>query len=366
MTPPAFKRIKAWADRSSPFVGTQRGLGRSLDRFDPIRRVPTAPGARLWRGYDPPMNILRSFSSELSAVVERVGPTVIHVQTLRPSARGLASGSGVMLTPDGYALTNSHVVHGAPGIEVTLSDGRQFVADLVGEDPATDLALLRLPEREGVPWAVLGDSNLLRVGDLAIAVGSPFGLTRTVTCGIVSALGRTLQSEAGGRVIEGVIQTDTPLNPGNSGGPLLDAEGSVTGINTAILFPAQGLCFAVPSNTASFVLTEILRHGKVRRAFLGIGAEEVVFAARIARENGLDRPRGVLVRSLASASPAARARLNAGDVIVAIGEKPVESVADLHRFLNRDAIEASLPIEVLRDGRKLTLTVKPQEAPAVS
>ncbi len=311
------------------------------------------------------MSILRSISSELSAVVERVGPSVIHVESLRASARGLASGSGVIVAPDGYALTNSHVVHGASGIEATLSDGRQFVADLVGEDPATDLALLRLPAKDGMPWAVLGDSNLLRVGDLAIAVGSPFGLTRTVTCGIVSALGRTLQSNAGGRAIEGVIQTDTPLNPGNSGGPLLDAEGSVTGINTAILFPAQGLCFAVPSNTASFVLTEILRHGKVRRAFLGIGAEEVVFAARIARENGLGRPRGVLVRTLASASPAARAKLKAGDVIAAIAGKRVESVADLHRFLNRDAIETSLPIEVLRDGKKVTLTVRPREAPAV-
>jgi S1-C subfamily serine protease len=314
------------------------------------------------------MSFLKSFSDEVAAVVEKVGPAVLHVRALREgrSRSGLASGSGVVVTPDGYALTNSHVVHGAAGIEVDLGDGRTILADLVGDDPATDLALLRLGGDETLAAVPLGDSNRLRVGDFAIAVGSPFGLTRTVTCGIVSALGRTLQSDLGGRMIEDVIQTDAALNPGNSGGPLLDAEGRVIGINTAIFFPAQGLCFAVPSNTASFVIGEILRHGRVRRAFLGIGGEGITFAKKLAREHGLAEARGVAVRSVDPGSPAKQARVRPGDVIVRLGGKPIASVADLHRVLDHDAIGAELELEVLRDVRKLTLRVRPGEVPVAS
>ncbi|HVY60564.1 MAG TPA: trypsin-like peptidase domain-containing protein [Planctomycetota bacterium] len=314
------------------------------------------------------MSILKSFSDEVAAVVDKVGPAVLHVRALREgrSGGGLASGSGVVVTPDGYALTNSHVVHGAAGIEVDLGDGRTILADLVGDDPATDLALLRLGGSEAPGAAPLGDSNALRVGDFAIAVGSPFGLTRTVTCGIVSALGRTLRSELGGRVIEDVIQTDAALNPGNSGGPLLDAEGRVVGINTAIFFPAQGLCFAVPANTASFVIGQILRHGRVRRAYLGIGGEGILFARKLARDHDLAEARGVAVRAVEPGSPAAGARLRPGDVIVRLAGKPVRSVADLHRILDHDAIGAELEVEVLRDVRKLTLRVKPGEVPVAS
>jgi S1-C subfamily serine protease len=305
-------------------------------------------------------SILRAISNEVATVVERLSPAVLHVRALRERSPGLASGSGVIATPDGYALTNSHVVHGAAGVEVQLADGRTVLADLVGDDPATDLAVLKLEGGERFPHAPLGDSNALRVGDFAIAVGSPFGLARTVTVGIVSALGRTLGSESG-RLIEGVIQTDAPLNPGNSGGPLVDAEGRVVGVNTAIFYPAQGLCFAVASNTASFVLGEVLAHGRVRRAHLGVGVEEVVFPAKIARENGLKNAKGVGVRAVEKSSPAAKAKLKSGDVIVGLRDKPVESVADLHRLLDRDAIGTDVSIEVLRGGQKTKLTVRPDE-----
>jgi S1-C subfamily serine protease len=308
------------------------------------------------------MSLLRSLSDEVAAVVDRIGPAVLHIRAIRE--RGpLAGGSGVLIAPDGYALTNSHVVHGAAGIEAELGDGRTVLADVVGDDPATDLALLRLAATDRLPFAPLGDSNALRVGDFVIALGSPFGLARTVTAGIVSALGRSLRSELEGRPIEDVIQTDAPLNPGNSGGPLCDAEGRVVGINTAIFFPAQGLCFAVPARTAAFVTSEILAHGRVRRAYLGVGIEAVLLPAHLAREQGLASARGVAVRSVEKGSPAAAAGLRRGDVVVGLAGKPVESVGDLHRLLDRDAIGARLELEVLRDVRKLRLTVRPGEVP---
>jgi len=306
------------------------------------------------------MPVLESISSELAGVVERVGPATLHVSALRKSGPP-ASGSGVLVTPDGYALTNSHVVHGATGIEVALADGKTHIADLVGDDPATDLAVLRVGASEALPSAPLGDSNALRVGHLALAVGIPFGLGWSVTSGIVSALGRTLRSQAAGRVIEGVIQTDAPLNPGNSGGPLLDARGTVVGINTAIFHPAQGLCFAVPSNTAAFVLEEILRHGRVRRAALGLGVEEVLLPARVSRPHGFAPGRRVAVQSVAEGGAAAAAGLRRGDVLLSFAERSVESVADLHRALDRNAIERECALVVLRGGERLELSVRPRE-----
>jgi S1-C subfamily serine protease len=308
------------------------------------------------------MSLLSALSDEVAGVVDRVSPAVIHVRAMRGVAPGLASGSGVVVSSEGYALTNSHVVRAASGIEAELADGRTLIADLIGDDPATDLALLKLPSAAPLAFAHLGDSNVLRVGDFAIAVGSPLGLARTVTLGIVSALGRSLRSEVAGRMIEGVIQTDAPLNPGNSGGPLLDGTGRVVGINTAIVLGAQGLCFAVPSNTASFVKAEILVHGRVRRAWLGIGAEEVLLPSLAVRENGLDSNRAVAVRSVEFGSPAAQAGLLARDVIVRLGNKPTPSVADLHRALSGDAIGATLPIEILRDGKQRVLSIQPVEA----
>jgi len=307
------------------------------------------------------MSILNSISDEVAAIVERASPSVVHIRALRGGRAGLASGSGVLVSADGSILTNSHVVRGTHGIEAELADGRTLIADLVGDDPATDLALLRV-HADALPYARLGDSNVLRVGDVAIAVGSPFGLARTVTLGIVSALGRTLRSEAAGRVIEGVIQTDAPLNPGNSGGPLLDGGGRIVGINTAIVLGAQGLCFAVPSNTAGFVMNEIVSHGRVRRAWLGIGGEEVLIPAPVARAIGLVAPRGVAVRSVERGSPAARAGLEPRDVIVQLQAKPVASVADLHRLLGGDAIGARLELVVLRGAERKVLAIEPVEA----
>src|SRR5258706_361723 len=255
-----------------------------------------------------PMSLLDSLADEVASVVDKVSPSVVHVRAISPGRGGRtgnASGSGVLVAAEGLLLTNSHVIRGAVGVEAELADGRTLIADVAGDDPATDMALLRLPRAEpgtsgepSYPHATLGYSYGLRVGDFAIAVGSPYGLARTVTLGIVSALGRTLKSEAAGRTIEGVIQTDAPLNPGNSGGPLLDSAGRVVGINTAILLGAQGLCFAVPSNTAAFVMAEFLAHGRVRRAWLGIAAEEVLLPAQVAERAGLAKSRGVLVRSV--------------------------------------------------------------------
>ena len=316
------------------------------------------------------MSLLDSLADEVASVVDQVSPSVVHVRAITQAARGRsgqASGSGVIVGGEGLALTNSHVVRGAVGVEAELADGRTLIADVAGDDPATDVALLRLPVGPPYPHSTLGDSNGLRVGDFAIAVGSPYGLARTVTLGIVSALGRTLRGEAGGRTIEGVIQTDAPLNPGNSGGPLLDSAGRVVGINTAILLGAQGLCFAVPSNTAAFVMAEFLAHGRVRRAWLGIAAEEVLLPAAVAQKAGLEKPRGVLVRSVEKGSPAAAADLRAGDVVVAMAGKPVTSVADLHRALSGDAIGVPSEVVVVRAGARSTLSIRPNEArPAAS
>ena len=313
------------------------------------------------------MGFMHSLSDEVAAIVERTGPAVLHVRSLQSGqsrrSRGggiISGGSGVVISDDGLALTNSHVIHGASGIEAELSDGRSVIVDLIGEDPATDLAVLKLPISQGFQPATLGDSNSLRVGDFVLAVGSPFGLARSVTMGIVSALGRSLATQ-GGRLIEGVVQTDAPLNPGNSGGPLLDGDGNVVGINTAVIQGSQGLCFAVPANTASFVIGEILAHGRVRRAWLGIAGQEVLLPKRVEKEFGLAKARGVAALRVDANGPAARAGLQPRDVIVSLRKRPTESVADLHRLLDYQAIDAEIQIEVLRGNRLLTLTVRPAE-----
>lgn len=305
------------------------------------------------------MSLLNSLSSEVSALVGSISPAVIHVRALRPGRNGTATGSGVLVDRDGHFLTNSHVVRGATAVEAELADGRTLLADLVGDDPATDLALLRV-DRGELAHGVLGDSNRLRVGDFVIAVGSPLGLARTVTLGIVSALGRTLAG-AEGRAIEGVIQTDAPLNPGNSGGPLLDPSGSIVGINTAVAAGAQGLCFAVPSNTAAFVAAECRAHGRVRRAWLGIAGEDVLLPAAIASGVGLAHARGVLVRRVDGGSPAEKGGVKERDIVVTLGEGPVNSMADLHRALGSDSIGATTSMGIVRDGRRMTLAIRPLE-----
>lgn len=301
------------------------------------------------------MKLLRSLADEVSSVVELAAPAVLHIRAVDGERSRLTGGSGVVVTPDGFALTNSHVVRGTAAISVELADGRTALADLVGDDPATDLAVLRLDLPAPLPHVPLGDSSELRVGDFAIAVGSPLGLAQTVTLGIVSALGRRLPAVTG-RMIEGVIQTDAPLNPGNSGGPLLDASGHVIGINTAIA-AGQGLCFAVPSSTASFVLSECLRHGRVRRAFLGVSLEEVLLPRRVAKEHALAEARALAVRDVEPGSPAARGGIRTRDLIVEVGGDAVPTVSDLHRRLGADAIGAEVTITALRGHQKVELSV---------
>ncbi len=311
------------------------------------------------------MNPLRELSSHVAHLVETASPAVLHVRTLASGRSGLGQGSGVLVTPDGYALTNSHVVRKSAGIEVELADGRTVIANILGDDPITDLALLDLGTRSGLVHAALGDSNSLRVGDVVVAVGCPFGLARTVTMGIVSALGRTLGGP-GGRPIEGVIQTDALLNPGNSGGPLLDGDGQVVGINTAIHAGGQGICFAIPSNTASFVVSEVLAHGRVRRAFLGLGVEEVLLPRRVANEAGLASTRALAIRSVAAGTPAATAGMLRGDVLVELDGERVETTADLHRRLNAAAIARRMEARILRHTQVHEIEIVPREAERVA
>src|SRR5262245_1599894 len=312
------------------------------------------------------MNVLRQLSDQLSALVERVSPAVLHVRSMHASRPGFGTGSGVLVTPDGLALTNSHVIHGATAVEAARPDGRVVVADVLGEDPATDLAVLRIPSERTLPHAPLAEDSRLRVGDVVVAIGAPLGLAFTVTAGIVSAVGRTMPSRFQGRAIEGVIQTDAPLNPGNSGGPLVDADGRVVGVNTAVVEGAQGLCFAVPSSTAAFVLSEILRHGRVRRAWLGVGAEEVLVPAPARRAVGLSSSKGILVRSVGAKTPAEAAGLRVGDVLVRIDGHEIAGVSDLQRRLDASAIGREIDVDVLRNAEMQRLRVKPVELPAAA
>ncbi|MEM9802871.1 MAG: trypsin-like peptidase domain-containing protein [Planctomycetota bacterium] len=310
------------------------------------------------------MNSLKSLSGDVAELVESVSPAVLHVRTLTGGRSRLSGGSGVLVDPSGLFLTNSHVVRGATGVEAELNDGRTLLADVVGDDPATDLALLRISSDDTLPSVALGDSNGVRVGDVVLAIGSPYGLASTVTLGIVSALGRTLKG-AGGRTIDGVLQTDALLNPGNSGGPLVDADGRLVGINTAVHARGQGLCFAVPSNTARHVADQLQKHGRVLRGWLGLGAEEVAFPVPLAGKYDLGAARGVAIRSVAQGAPAAAAGLARGDIVVQLGEARIETVADLHRALDERTIDRPIDIVVMRRGKPLRFTVEPVEAPRV-
>ncbi len=318
--------------------------------------------------------LLDAYSRAVIGAVERTAPAVVHLQIAKrmanqnggPEADVLAgSGSGVIFTPDGFVLTNSHVASGATSISATLHDGRVLPAYLVGDDPDTDLAVLRIHgDLKGASWAPLGDSQALKVGQLVVAIGNPLGFECTVTAGVVSALGRSLRAQSG-RLIDDVLQTDAALNPGNSGGPLVTADGTVIGINTAVIRGAQGLCFAIASNTARFVLGEILRHGKVRRGHLGIAGQNVQLPRRVARSFDLAKEGGVRVAALEENSPAAKAGLKLGDVIVAFEGEGVGGLDDLHRWLTAERIGAATRIDALRNLGKglerVTLTMHPGE-----
>ncbi|QGZ95623.1 putative periplasmic serine endoprotease DegP-like precursor [Terricaulis silvestris] len=295
-------------------------------------------------------------------VVEEIGPAVIGIRRTS-RARDLydGAGSGVIISPDGYALTNNHVVRGAGRIEGVLNDGSVTTAEIVGTDPDTDLALLRLNGRMHAS-AELGDSDALKVGELAIAIGNPLGLQATVTAGVISALRRTLRGESG-RLIEDVIQTDAALNPGNSGGALVDGDGAVVGINTAIIGGAQGLCFAVPSNTAKLVIPELMRDGRVSRGWFGIAGQTQELSRALARRVGLDVGSGVLVAAVNSGGPAEAAGLRVGDVVLKLDGLSTPSVDAVHKVLTRDKIGRKVALDVLRDGVIVKLNLQVTERP---
>jgi S1-C subfamily serine protease len=304
-------------------------------------------------------NPLDSYSQAVIAVVEKVGPAVVSIGVVKRGRAagpgGEGAGSGIIIAPDGYVLTNNHVVEDTVGVEVGLTNGDVFKAEIVGADPATDLAIVRAATN-GLQAAELGDSDSLRVGQLVIAIGNPFGFQSTVSTGVISALGRTMRTESG-RLIENVIQTDVPLNPGNSGGPLVDSRGRVIGINTAIIRIAQGIGLAIPVNTANWVISELLRHGKVRRAYLGLAAQVRPIRKIAQRRYELTASTVVQVVTVEAKSPAQRAGLHEGDVITALDGKNIATVDDLHRSLTETPAGTTVILTIVRDGERLELPV---------
>jgi S1-C subfamily serine protease len=302
-----------------------------------------------------------AYSRIVTTVAESVSPAVVRIQVENKQGRG-GGGSGFIFTPDGFILTNSHVVHGGEKITVWTPDSGEFKAQLIGEDPDTDLALLRI-DAPVLRSAKMGDSRRIRVGQLVVAIGNPYGFQYTVTAGVVSALGRSLRSQSG-RLIEDVIQTDAALNPGNSGGPLVNSQGEVVGVNTATILPAQGLCFAISINTAQFIATKLIRHGLVRRSYIGVQAQTASLNRTIARHYDLETSTGALVLSAEPGSPAQRAGLQEGDVIVTLDGEPVEGVDVLHRLLGEERIGVATRLIVLRGSRRLEITVVPEMRPS--
>jgi S1-C subfamily serine protease len=309
----------------------------------------------------PDAEIHDAYSQAVMSVADTVGPAVVRVERVT-NGRPNGVGSGVVISPDGLVLTNSHVVEGTRELRLTDSEGRTTEARVLGEDPDTDLALLRASAARDLPSASLGDSKTLRRGQLVVAIGNPLGFESTVTAGVVSALGRSLRARSG-RLIEDVIQTDAALNPGNSGGPLVTSRGEVIGINTAVIMGAQGICFAVASNTANFVLSELIRHGRVRRGFIGIAAQTTAVPRRHARAAEIDNEMGAMITATDPQGPAAQAGLMSHDIIVRVDGETVSGVDDLIPLLNHERIGRPVAIDVLRRGRLKSVEVTPLERP---
>jgi S1-C subfamily serine protease len=305
--------------------------------------------------------LLDSYSRTIAAVVNRVAPTVVNIRVLS-GERGPGGGSGFIIARDGFILTNSHVVRGARELEVTLHDSRIFPARLIGTDPETDLAAIRI-DAPDIQHARLADSSKIRVGQIAVAVGSPYGFQQTVTAGIVSALGRSMRAESG-RLMDEIIQTDAALNPGNSGGPLLNSAGEVIGVNTAVILPAQGICFAIASNTARFVAGWLIKDGYIRRSSIGVAGQNVPLHPRVVRFHKLPNDRGVLVMEVEPGSPAAVSGLQKGDTIVGFKGRPIAGVDDLHKNLVASEIGVPSPLMFLRGTEKLFRMVVPWELQA--
>ena len=307
--------------------------------------------------------LLDAYSEAVASSAERVSPSVVNIEVFRQKGTDelpAGTGSGFIFTPDGFVLTNSHVVAHAHRISVTLLDGRRAEGALVGSDPHSDVAVVRIGA-SGLVAGVLGDSGKLRVGQLAIAIGSPYGFQCTVTAGVVSALGRSLRSQSG-RLIDDVIQTDAALNPGNSGGPLVNSRGEVIGVNTAVILPAQGICFAIGINTAKYVAARLIRDGKIVRAYVGVAGMTVPLHRRIVRFYHLARETGVMVNSVEAGSPADKAGLKPRDLIVAYADGPVSAVDDLHRLLSEDQIGVKNELTVIRGTERLRLEIVPSKS----
>jgi S1-C subfamily serine protease len=315
--------------------------------------------------------LLDAYSRAVTGVAESISPSVVNIE-VGHQVRGRASnearsrevktgsGSGFVFTPDGFILTNSHVIHRATRIEATLSDGRSIPAELIGDDPETDLAVVRIGASGLVP-ARLGDSERIKPGQLVIAIGNPYGFQTTVTAGVVSALGRSLRSRSG-RLIDNIIQTDAALNPGNSGGPLVTSHGEVIGVNTAVILPAQGLCFAIAINTAKFVASRLIKDGRVRRSYIGIGGQNVPLHRRVVRFHDLPVESGILIVSIEANSSGQRAGLREGDVIIAFDDQPVRGIDDLHRLLTEEKVGVKSSLVIIRGSEKIEREIVPAES----
>jgi S1-C subfamily serine protease len=301
-------------------------------------------------------DLLDTYSAAVTAAVRKIRPAVVHISVSREGARA-GAGSGFVITPDGYVLTNSHVASKASSLAVSLPDGREATARLVGDDPDSDLAVIRI-DAPVEDWCVLGDSSAVEVGQVAIAIGSPYGFQHTVTSGIVSALGRSMRSQAG-RLIDDVIQTDAALNPGNSGGPLVSSRGEVIGVNTAVILPAQGICFAIGANTARLIAGWLITEGRVPRARIGVAGENVPISRRYVRHFELARESGVRAVQVEKGAPAHVAGVQEGDLIVALGGEPVGGVDDLHRLLVGHEAVRDTAITVIRRTERLELAIRP-------
>jgi S1-C subfamily serine protease len=324
-------------------------------------------------GVNPPSpisheDLMDAYSRAVITAAEKVSPSVVYIEVRGPVSTGKSSrrgreagsGSGFIFTPDGFILTNSHVVHGGAEIVVTTSDGNKYQANLIGDDPETDLAVIRINAPNLVP-ALLGDAQNIRVGQLVVAIGNPFGFQYSVTAGVVSALGRSLRAQSG-RLMDNVIQTDAALNPGNSGGPLVNSRGEVIGVNTAMILPAQGICFAISIDTAKFVASRLIRDGKVSRSYIGMAGQNVPLPRRIVRYYNLPVESGILVVSYEFDSPARKAGLLEGDIIVGFDDHPIAGIDDLHKLLTEERIGQVASLVVIRRTEKLILRVSPEES----
>lgn len=330
-----------------------------------ISPVAGAPGPGLSPAPSPPAAddaLLDAYSSAVVRAAEAVGPSVVNIEVRRRDGQRQGSGSGFVITPDGFVLTNSHVVHGAERVEVTLQDGRRPDAYVVGDDPDTDLAVVRVFAPQLRPVR-LGESRTIRVGQVAIAIGNPYGFQCTVTAGVVSALGRSFRASTG-RLIDDILQTDAALNPGNSGGPLVNSRGEVIGVNTAVILPAQGICFAIGIDTAKYVAGWLIKDGKIRRSYLGVGGQNVPLHRRLVRHYQLPVASGVLVIAVTPGGPAELAGVREGDVMIDFNGHPLPSIDALHKRLTGDQIGAESRLTIIRGTEKLALPVKPAESRA--